>query len=197
MGVNINEGTQTNIATDPVGTVNYQKIKLDIGAAGVSSLFTGTIPAVSNLATGTLASVANVVKGTITKIEGGTIGVVAAGTVTSLTAGTIQTYGLRHADAFSTVVSTGTNTMGTIKATVAGSSIYVTDLIISAGSATNVEIASGGTSTPIMGTLFLSAQGGAVMNFVIPMMTASGSALVYKQSTAVSPLSITCNGYVN
>ena len=189
----INQGTQTSIASDAVGAVEYQKIKLDVGAAGASSLFTGTLGAVTNLAGGTITSLANIVKGTITKLEGGTLGVMAAGT---LTAGTVQTYGLVHADYFSTVVSTGTVDLGTIKAAVAGSAIYITDMIISAGTATNVNIASGGTSTPIIGTLYFTDNGGMVSNFTAPLKTASGSALVYKQSASV-PLSITVTGYVD
>ena len=40
--VTINEGTQSPIAVDLVGTTNYQTVKLDIGASGASSAFTGT-----------------------------------------------------------------------------------------------------------------------------------------------------------
>ena len=177
-GIMITAGTQTNIQTDLVGTTNYQIVKIDRGVAGASSLFTGTLDAVT--------SVANIVKGTVTALGNGTIG-----------AGTVQTYGLRHADAFATVVSTGTNVMGTIKAGVAGSIIYVTDLVISAGSATNVEIGNGGTNLPLLGTLHLAANGGAVLNFNTPLATGAGSTLVYKQSTAISPLSLTVLGYVD
>lgn len=175
-GVNITQGTQSNIQTDTVGTTNYQVIKLDVGAAGASSLFTGTLKEVSNL-----------VKGTVTKLEGGTVGVLAAGTVSTL--------GLVHADAWATVVSTGTTTLGTIKAAVSGSSIYVTDIIISAGSATTVVVASGGTSTPLIGSLQFAQYGGMVSNFRTPLITTAGSPLVYQQSVGC-PLSVTAQGYV-
>jgi hypothetical protein len=135
----------------------------------------GTVGVLSNLVTGTVARV---------------------GTVQNVNFGTFDTF-YRHPDRFGTVVSTGTNTMGTIKAGIAGSAIYVTDLIISAGSATNVEIGNGGTSLPLIGTLHLAANGGAVMNFNTPINTSAGSDLVYKQSTAISPLTITCNGYID
>ena len=105
--------------------------------------------------------------------------------------------GMRHTDAFATVVSTGTNTLGTIKAGVSGSVIYVTDLIVSVGSASNVEFGNGGTSLPLIGTLALAANGGAVMNFRTPLATSAGSALVYKQSAAISPLSITALGFID
>ncbi len=105
--------------------------------------------------------------------------------------------GMRHSDAFATVVSTGTNTLGTIKEGVSGSVIYVTDLIVSVGSASNVEVGNGGTSLPLVGTLAFAANGGAVMNFRTPLSTSAGSALVYKQSAVISPLSITCLGYVD
>jgi len=197
MAVQITQGTQTPIYSKLSSGTEVQVVKLDIGAGTALADFGGTIADVTK--------VTNLAKGTITKVEGGTLGVLGAGTITKLeggtlgvlAAGTVDTIGLRHADAFATVVSTGTLTMGTIKPAVSGSVIYVTDLVISAGSATNVNIASGGTSTPMLGTLYLAAQGGAVMNFRQPLATASGSALVYKQSAAVSPLSITCLGYVD
>lgn len=170
----INQGTQTTVKSDLVSAVEYPVFKLDRGAAGASSLFTGTVDAVTNLA-------------------GGTVTVLAKGTVA---AGTVDTISQLPPNSWGTVVSTGTLTLGTIKAAVAGSQIFVTDLIISAGSATNVEIGSGGTSTPIMGTLYFNANGGAVINFRSPIATTSGSALVFKQSAAISPLSITAQGFV-
>ena len=63
MAITINEGTQTNVASDLVGATEYPVMKMDVGAAGASSLFTGTLGAVTNLA-----------GGTITKVEGGTVG---------------------------------------------------------------------------------------------------------------------------
>lgn len=174
MSVSINQGTQTAINATAVGGVQTQVVRLDVGSGTTASDFGGTI-----------TEVANLVKGTITALANGTIG-----------AGTISTIGLKHADAFATVIVSGTSAFGTIKPAVSGSAIYVTDLIVSAGSATNVEIGSGGTSTPIVGTLLLAANGGAVMNFRTPIQTASGSALVYKQS-ADAPLTITALGYVD
>lgn len=179
----INQGTQTTVKTDTVGGIEYPVFKLDRGAAGASSLFTGTLDAVT--------SVANMVKGTVTRLEGGTVGVVSA-----VTTGTVDTIGLLHADKWGTVITSGTSTLGTIKAAVAGSQIFITDITISVGSPSNVVIASGGTSTPILGTLFLNANGGAVENFRTPIYTVAGSALVYKQS-ADGPMTITASGYVD
>lgn len=39
--INITQGSQSAIATDLVGTVNYQVVKFDIGTAGASSPFDG------------------------------------------------------------------------------------------------------------------------------------------------------------
>lgn len=117
------------------------------------------------------------------------------GTILNLNFGTTDTF-YRHPDAFATVVSSGTSVMGTIKAGVAGSAIYVTDLIVSVGSASNVEIGNGGTDLPLIGTLSLAANGGAIMNFRTPINTSAGSSLVYKQSANI-PLSISCQGYVD
>lgn len=81
----INSGTQTNIASDLVGTVYYQTIKLDFGTAGVSNPFTGTIPQISNLAGGTITS-DTIVGGTL---NAGTF-TVSGGTVTQInTIGTL------------------------------------------------------------------------------------------------------------
>ena len=170
MSVNINQGTQTSINTTTVGTVETQVVRIDVGSGTASQQWRGLVTE-----------------------NGGTLN--RTGTVLNVNFGTFDTF-YRHPDRFATVVSTGTNTLGTIKPAVSGSAIYVTDIIISAGTATNVEIASGGTSTPIMGTLHFSDNGGAVMNFVTPLSTASGSALVYKQSVA-GPLTITTQGYVD
>lgn len=204
MSVKVTQGTETTIYSTANAGTEIQIVKLDVGSGTAVSDFGGTITAVdsvANVAKGTVTSAENLVKGTITRVEGGTIGEVsnlATGTiaaVTNVTFGTIDTF-YRHPDGFATTVSSGTSTLGTIKAAVSGSVIYVTDITVSAGTATNVEIASGGTSTPIIGTLHLADNGGAVMNFVTPARTASGSALVYKQSTD-GPLTITCNGYVD
>lgn len=168
MPVGINEGTQTFITSTTNGTEVIPN----------SAINGGTLAALTN--------------GTVRM----SVGTLTTGTLQNLNFGTVDTF-YRHPDSFATVVSTGTLTLGTIKAAVSGSQIFVTDLIISAGSATNVEIASGGTSTPITGTLYLNANGGAVMNFKTPIRTVAGSALVFKQSSAISPLSITAQGYVD
>ena len=165
----VTQGTSTNLANDVVGTNIYPVSKIDIGAAGASSLFTGTLGAVTNLA-------------------GGTVGV--------LTSGTVDTVGLLNANYFSTVVSTGTNTFGTIKASVAGSAIYVTDLIVSVGSVTTLEIGDGTVgATDLIGTLQLNQYGGMVSNFRSPIKTSVSGTLVYKQSVGC-PLTITAIGYV-
>ena len=184
MSVKINEGTATPIKTDTVGTVQAQVIRLDVGSGTTASDFGGTLAEVSSIANvvkGTVTSVENVVKGTVTKLEGGTVAV--------------DRFTYPHPDRFATTVSSGTSVMGTIKAAVAGSVIVVTDLVISAGTATNVEIGDGGTANPLVGTLHFTDLGGMVDNCNIPYETSSGSALVYKQSTD-GPLTITAKGYV-
>ena len=190
MAVGINEGTQTFLKSTTSGTTEVSHVQVEggtLGAVTVADIPGGTIDLLSAITT-------------LPDLPGGTVDSVTAVTsVSNLVTGTLASVpavGARHADAWATVVSTGTSTKGTLKAAVSGSSIYITDLVVSAGTATNVEIASGGTSTPILGTLHLADNGGAVMNFVTPIYTASGSALVYKQSTD-GPLTITAGGYVD
>lgn len=213
-----NVGTDVNIVTGTinVGTTDVvDRAARDLGKVDIAGfdvdLPGGTVDLVTAVTTvtdltsgsvtvvgGTVGTIANVAvvhnAGTVAALPdlpGGTVDIVAGGTIVT---DPIQ---FRHADEFATVVSSGTSVLGTIKAAVAGSAIYITDLIVSAGTATNVEIASGGTSTPIIGTLHFADQGGiAAPNFKVYPRTASGSALVYKQSTN-GPLTITCNGYVD
>ena len=47
--VTITQGTQNPIATDSVSGTMYQAIKLDMGTAGVSNPFAGTIPSVTSI----------------------------------------------------------------------------------------------------------------------------------------------------
>lgn len=180
----INEGTQTTIQTILVGGTETSVVRLDQGAGTTSSLFSGTLGAVTNLA-------------------GGTVGIVTAGTLTALGIGTIATgtttdLGLIHPSEFATVVSgTGTAT-GTIKASVSGSSIYVTGLVIGAGTGTaDVGLSSGTpTSNNVLGTLQFLANGGLALTPINPpLRTTSGSALVWSQA-GTSKVSITAVGYV-
>lgn len=190
MAITINEGTQVDVYTKVNAGTEIQIVKLDVGSGTAIADFGGTITAVNNLANGTVRiSVGTVTTGTLQNLVSGTIN---SGTVDSLN------IGRRHADEFATVVSTGTNVLGTIRAAVSGSAIYVTGLVISAGSATNVEIGNGGTANPILGTIYLNANGGLALTPIDPpLRTSAGSALIYKQSTAISPLSITCVGYID
>ena len=161
---------------------------------------TGTL---QNLVSGTVNALAagTITGGTLTNLVSGTINALAAGTITggtlgNLNFGTVDTF-YRHTDEFATVVTSGTSTLGTIRAAVAGSVIYVTGLVISVQAPSNVEIASGGTSTIIAGSFFFAGSGGAaLMPINPPIRTASGSALVYKQS-ANTGMSITTVGYID
>lgn len=170
--IKINQGTNTVIQTVAVGGTETQVVRLDIGSGATTAEFGGTINRVTDLLKGTITAVSN------------------------LAFGTVDTF-YRHPDAFSVIASTGTTDFGTIKAAVTGSVIYITDLIISAGSATNVEIGDGTVgASNIMGTLQFAQYGGMVCNFRTPVKTSSGGTLVYKQSVGC-PLTITCNGFVD
>ena len=189
MPLTVNEGTQTNIYSIENAGTEIPYVKLDAGVGSAVLDWGGTIPTVDNLNNGTVRiSVGTVATGTIQNLASGTIN---SGTTESLN------IGRRHADEFATVVTSGTSTLGTIRGSVLGSAIYVTNIVVSVGSASNVTIASGGTSTAIGGTFFLSANGGFVNGPIDPpWRTASGSALVFQQS-ANGPISITATGYID
>ena len=166
----INEGTQTIIHTVTNAGTQIQVIKLDVGSGTAIADFGGTIPTV----------------GSVTRLVGGTLNL-----------GSVQIIGQRHADEFATVVSTGTSTLGTIRAAVTGSAIYVTGIAVSVQAASNVVIGNGGTSLPIGGTWFFAGSAGIALTPIDPpLRTSSGSALVYQQS-ANTGMSITCVGYVD
>lgn len=181
--VNINTGTQVAINTQTLGTAEAQVVRIDMGSGTSANAFTGTISAVTNIAGGTIS------------ISGQPAVFAEQNNPASLQA-TVLPIGLRHTDEFATIVSTGTTTLGTIKAAVSGSAIYVTSVVISAGTTTSVVVASGGTSTPVLGSLFFNTNGGLAAQFDPPIRTASGSALVYQQSVG-GGLSCTVTGYID
>lgn len=196
MGIVVNEGTQTTVHAVANAGTQIPIVKLDVGSGTAAADFGGTITAVNNLANGTVRiSVGTLTTGTLQNLVSGTINALAAGTITN---GTVLTIGQRHADEFATVVSTGTNVLGTIRAAVSGSAIYVTGIVISVGSASNVVIGNGGTSLPLLGTLFFNANGGIAYTPINPpLRTTAGSALVYQQSAAISSMSIAVQGYID
>ncbi len=143
----ITEGSGKTVATDDVGGAQYQRVKLDIGGDGVSTPWLGTVT--TNQETGTITSLPNlpggtinlVGSGTITKLEGGTLGLVTrvgnvgtleVGTISSLpnlpqgsinvTAGTIATMGtmgtLGLVNTVTTVTTVSNLTNGSVRMTV-------------------------------------------------------------------------------
>ena len=174
MSVNITEGTQSAIATDAVGTVNYQTVKIDVGAAGASSLFTGTVKRVTDLLQGTITTVAQ---------------------VDNIAKGTIQPYGLRHADAFATIVSNSGTVLGTVKAGVAGSAHYITDMLISAQGACTAVVYAGSTLVR-GGTYYFGANGGLINNLNTPITIDAGSAITFS-TVGTGLVTLEIRGYID
>ena len=197
MPLTVTEGTTTDVYSIANAGTEIPIVKLDVGSGTAIADFGGTITAVNNLANGTVrVSVGTIVTGTLQNLVSGTINALAAGTIT---AGTVESLniGRRHADEFATVVTSGTSTLGTIRAAVTGSAIYVTGLVVSVQAASNVVIGNGGTSLPIGGTWFFAGSAGIALTPIDPpLRTTSGSALVYQQS-ANTGMSITCVGYID
>lgn len=198
MPLTVTEGTQTDVYSVANAGTEIPIVKLDIGGGTAVSDFGGTLPVVTtvaNLTNGTVrVSVGTITTGTLQNLVSGTINALAAGTIA---AGTVQTFGLRHADEFATVVTSGTSTLGTIRSLVSGSAIYVTGIAISVQAASNVVIGNGGTSLPILGTLFFAGSAGIALTPIDPpLRTTAGSALVYQQS-ANTGMTITAVGYID
>src|SRR3990167_7801854 len=109
MAIQITQGTQTNVFTKvATGGTEVQVVKLDVGSGTNLADFGGTIPTI----------------GSVTRIVGGTIGIIADGTISSdarFIAGQIGDGYMfiksSPSASFATVVSTGTSTLGTIIST--------------------------------------------------------------------------------
>lgn len=197
----VNLGTQLVMASDDLSSVHYPRLKIALGGDGTNlGDFTGTLAAVT--------SVANLVGGTVTKLEGGTVGLVTrtgnVGTVESgsvvvtkgtISNGTMLPFGILHTTEFDKRAGTTGTALGTLIPGTASTVYYITRLVISVGTGSNVVIASGGTATPIAGTYFLNQNGGvALMPINPPLRVASGSALVFQQ-TSTGSITIECAGY--
>ena len=183
------------MASDDISSVHYPRVKISQGADGAATDWTNSVGTLTLLST--VTTVSNLTNGSV-RMTLGTITTGSLSQVAMVNAGTVQTFGQRHADEFATVVSTGTNTLGTIRAGVAGSAIYVTGIVISVGSASNVVIGNGGTSLPLLGTLFFNANAGIAYTPIDPpLRTTAGSALVYQQSAAISSMTIQAVGYID
>lgn len=181
----VTQGTQTGIPIDTVSGTTYPISKIDVGNIGSSVPWQGTVRvSVGTMAAGTV-NTGTINAGTINSatVSGGTINL-----------GTVESVYLQPNGAWTSTINSGTNTLGTLKAIISGSSIYITDLIISVGSASNVAIFGGATTNVIAGTYNLGNNGGLVSNFRVPINGQNGSAITYQQSVS-QPLSITATGF--
>ena len=183
--VNINQGTQTGIANDSVGGTMYQTIKLDIGTAGASSLFTGTIPSITSVGSvvgvggtvqvnlvGTepiIVEVGTIAAGTINTgtINTGTINLLQAGTITKLEGGTITNLVSGTINSATVVLNSGTIDLlklGTITR-VEGGSIVVTAATVGVLNSGTINLGSigglAGSAAAVSGNpLYIAGQGG-------------------------------------
>ncbi len=172
----VTEGTAKAIAADDVSSVWFQRVKLDVGADGVSSAFTGTIGAVTNVA-------------------GGTIARLGGGTLTNLASGTVNTISGPHEDYFGSVGTIGATATGTLVGSVAGSAVYITDIAISCEGAATVTIGNGTPTVRMLGPLYFAANGGCISNLMIPLKSSVGSDVVY--NTGGGTVSISATGYID
>lgn len=88
-GLVVNEGTQSAVAVDTVGTLDYGVVKLDVGATGVSSPFTGTLLETTTVGTvGAVGQIHNA--GTVAALPdlpGGTVDLITTVTTVGTTTG--------------------------------------------------------------------------------------------------------------
>lgn len=156
----VNEGTQTKLAVDTIGGTQFGIVKVDMGAAGLSTPFTGTIPEITNIAGGTINRIQGgsiaITAGTIVS-NGGTIAEVTNGSI-RMTAGTVNTGTINSATINAATINTGTInaatiTGGTLNA-LANGTITSGSITVTAGTVVN----NGGTVAEITnGTLRITA----------------------------------------
>ena len=179
--VTITEGTSTSgtIAADDVSGVKFQAIKLDVGADGVSDPYTGTTKELTNL-----------VKGTITRLQGGTLGILTNGTVavSNVAGGTVQVNPVSPivVETYGTLADAAGAEFGTISAASgAGTYHYVQGFSIVCHSGTVDSYIGFGSvliGTGVLGRGVFSEGGGGMMrNFTHPIRSdGTNSEIIYK-----------------
>ena len=181
MAILITQGTQTSVYTKTNAGTDVQVVKIDVGSGTNLADFGGTISRVTDL-----------LKGTVTNLVSGTINALASGTIS---AGTVQPYGLRHADAFATIVSNSGTVLGTVKAGVAGSAHYITDMLISAQGACTAVVYAGSTLVR-GGTYYFGANGGLINNLNTPITIDAGSAITFS-TVGTGLVTLEIRGYID
>ena len=170
MPVTITSGTQQPVYVKDNAGTSVQVVKIDVGSGTALADFGGTIT--------------NLVSGTINALASGTI-----------SAGTIQPYGLRHADAFATIVSNSGTVLGTVKAGVAGSAHYITDMLISSQGASTAVVYAGSTLVR-GGTYYFGANGGLINNLNTPITIDAGSEITFS-TVGTGLVTLEIRGYVD
>lgn len=166
--VTINEGTGVAIAADNITDVLYQRVKLDVGADGLTSAFTGTVAQLSNIAAGT-----------ITKLGGGTVTNLASGSVV-LTGGTVQTDPTppTYITTYGTLLAGAGSTWATLSAASgAGTYHYVSGVSIVVKSGTVDSAISFGTVLGGTGLIERGSfpEGGGIAKSYWPSLKSSGT----------------------
>lgn len=172
--ITINLGTQTPIASDIVSGTQYQTIKLDMGTAGVSNPFSGTIPSLSSV--GTLGSITD-------------IGMVHAGSF-QVTSGTTQLNAspTNHIFTFAALGTAGAGTaFGTIAGTSSSGTQYcVTDwsiIVVSGTPTVALSFGTNGGAMPIgTGVIDIGAfppGGGLAKTTLQPINSGTNAQIVY------------------
>jgi len=214
MAVTITEGTQTNIKSTTDSGAEIQHTRADGGTiASLSNLDKGTVTALASgtITAGTVALVdkfGNEFINTTLAHEDGigtSISAFAVGVFNGVYNGAswdrmrgdtngILTYG-RHPDAFATVISQSGTALGTVKAGVAGSAHYITDMTISAQTEAQCALYAGSTLVRA-GTYYFADNGGMVNNLNTPISIEAGSEITFR-TIGTGLVTLEVRGYVD
>lgn len=162
----INTGTGPAIATDDISSVHYQKVKMVAGTGGTASLF--------NLGQTAMA---------------GSLPVVIASNQSWTNAPVWQTQHPTRIQAF--VISTTSAAGGTIIQTSGEHTLYLTDVLLFASGAMNVQLCS---ETTAFARVYLAANGFAQVSLRNPIALTTNQSFRTIASVA-SNLSVTMVGY--
>lgn len=186
------------IATDEIGGAHYQRVKLDLGADGVSAPVSSTVP-VSGTVTATGPLTDTELRASDVKVTLDSEAVAVTGTFWQATqpvsfpsATLVGATGSALVSGTASATTTGDTSI--IAAQGSGWFLYITTLIVhnSSATATSVVIKDGSTAKL---TIPAPATSGAVVSLPAPLRLSDNAALQFAAAAGVTTMTVSAVGY--
>lgn len=170
--INVLSASGVTIASVTTGTMNVVNV-LSASGVTIASMTTGTVNVVNTVAISGSASIINTVaiSGSVTPI--GTGNFVLVTTAKNLAGGVVSTAHASQFQAF--VLATTSAAAGVIVKTSGGTTLYITDVLISVSGPMNVLLCS--ETTTMAGPIYLATNGGWVQDYVQPLICTTAQSL--------------------